>query len=133
MRTRLALGVAAAACAAGLPASCGDSSDGTSSGVPKVTLSDRDKVEQTVVAYYSADRKAVCASLSRSALRSLGGEQSCTSSGAERARQNYNIESIRLETGRATAEVRAGGKPVRLVLVDEAGEWKVKSPVPPKG
>jgi hypothetical protein len=125
---RLGPGIAAAIATAAL-VSCGDSDIGKESHATR-TLSDKDKVEQSIADFYGAEPKAICGSLSPSALQSLGGSQRCLSAARGRKATPFNLDSVRFASGKAIAVVRSEGKVLQFTLVDENGAWKVGEPLP---
>jgi hypothetical protein len=125
---RFGQGIAAAIAAAVL-ASCGGSDTGKESRATR-TPSDKDKVEQSIADFYGAEPKAICGSLSPSALQRLGGRQRCLSAARGRKATHYNLDSVRFASGKAIAVVQSEGKVLQFTLVDENGGWKVGEPLP---
>ena len=110
--------------------SCGGGTGSSSKPSATRTLSAQDKVEQSIADFYSGAPKAVCGSLSSSALKRLGGRSRCPSAVPERKPERYNLDSVRISSGSAIAVVRSGGKVIQFTLVDQDGDWKVSQPLP---
>jgi hypothetical protein len=126
MRLLRASGWLAAAVAAVMAASCGGEGGTTAAR----NLVGQREVERSIAAFYGAEPKAACDSLSSAALRQLGGRDQCLRAAQGRGAAHYEVDSVRFAHRTAIAVVRSGGRVIQFTLLQERGAWRVRRPLP---
>ena len=112
--------------ALGLGVGCGDDD----APKPAETSSAVREIRAAIAAFYGNDQARICATLSSSALRGVGGRKRCVGSATQPLTTRFEIKEIRIRGTSARARVNASGMPVDFRFVREAGKWRIERPLP---